>query len=282
MYQMVTDQIVVCLEAGHIPWKQGWQDIGKPRNLASQKEYRGINVWMLWGIGAAKKYESAYWITYRQAEALGGHVRRGEKASPVVFWKFIEVQDPDSEAGTKKIPLLRYYSVFNLSQIEGIEAPDKPTNGHNPSETAEALIAGYPNPPVITKGGDRAYYNLKSDEVTVPVMERFETVEDYYSTVFHELVHSTRGAKRTGRDTEVNRFGDEKYSQEELVAEMGAAFLLAECGMEAPVLKNNAAYIQNWLKVFKGDKQMLVKAGGQAQRAVDYILGRTQKQEENS
>lgn len=275
LYQAVTDNIITVMEEqGEIPWKKPWKGMSIPRNLSSSKPYRGINVALLWGAGVAKGYDTGYWMTFNQAKAKGGVVRKGEKSTMVVFWKILKVADTEREGKEKSVPFLRYYNVFNVDQIEGIEAPDKGTSQHDPVAEAEEIIKGMPSAPEVRVGGDRASYSMLKDLVRMPPMERFDSIEEYYSAYFHELVHSTSHPSRLDRGRgEDHRFGSEDYSEEELVAELGASFLLATVGIESPAIPNKAAYIANWLKVFEGDKKILVRAGGKAQKAVDYILG---------
>ena len=273
---VITDRIVRQLEQGVVPWRKPWKggENSWPRSIHGRK-YRGVNVLML----SMQGYSSPYWITYKKAIENGGHVKPGEKGTPVVFWKFIEVEDPDSEDGRKKIGFLRYYTVFNLEQCEGIKSPEKPeteTPVIDPIEHCEGIVKGMPNPPAIQFQGDRAFYRINADTVTVPERNRFENAEEYYCTLFHELAHSTGHSKRLDRkclnDARAG-FGSDPYSKEELVAEMAAAFLCGIAEIENVTLDNSAAYIGNWLKRLKSDEKLIVNAGVHAQRAADYILG---------
>ena len=310
VYQMVTDMIVSKLEEGVVPWHKPWavkpgDDMGMfgpmgpaPRNLVSNKPYRGVNVFIL----GCQDHTSRYWLTYRQAHSLGGHVRKGEHGTMVVYWKFIRVSEEqdDGTKVSKRIPLLRYYTVFNLDQCEDVRVPrgrisDEPTvvpepdaepepreDGFEMIEEAEAIVNAMPNRPEITYEGGRAFYRPSSDSVTVPERERFDSPAEYYNTLFHELVHATGHKSRVGRPgiMDSHFFGDHKYSREELVAEMGAAFLSAEAGTFEQTVDNSASYIDNWMRAIKDDKKMVVVAAGAAQRAADYICDR--KREEDS
>lgn len=279
IYQMVTDRIIALLEQGTIPWNRPWSggaSFERPMNLESQREYRGINVFLLSAMG----YSSRYWLSFKQAKERGGHVRRGERSTPVIFWKPLEIEDRET-GEPKEIPLLRYYSVFNLDQIEAIDAPDAPelvVSEFSTIERAEKIIAGMPTPPVIIHSEPRAFYRPLTDTVNLPKPDLFEQAEHYYSTAFHELAHSTGHETRLKRrpSTVLRFFGDREYSMEELVAEMGAAFLSAEAQIEQAVIENQAAYLQSWVSVLKGSPKLVVQAASAAQAAADYILGRKQ------
>lgn len=281
VYDVINSRIMELLEQGTVPWRKTWNSTSNyPMNLASGKEYRGVNVFML----ACQEYSSPYWLTFKQCQDKGGHVRKGEKSTPVVFWNWVDrknANDPDEEdAMNGKVPLLRYYSVFNLDQVEGITAPPLPeiTNiPFSPIQQAQEIIAGMPLPPDIRHGGNKACYSPMLDYVKLPQPSVFETPDEYYSTAFHELIHSTGHASRVGRKgiLEPSYFGSHQYSKEELVAEMGAAFLCGHAGIEQKTLENSAAYIAGWLKALKNDRTLLVHAAAQAQKASDYILRRT-------
>jgi len=277
IYEMVTERIVSLLESGVVPWRKPWsgsRSVELPMNYVSSKAYRGINTFLLMCMG----FSSRYWMSFKQAEEKGGHVRKGEKATPVIFWKRYETKDRKTGEDIE-VPVLRYYNVFNLDQIEGVAAQDapKPVN-HDfvPVDAAQSIIDAMPNPPTITHGGVRAFYRSSEDLVTLPPQKLFEQPEEYYSTVFHELTHATGHEKRLNRrpSTEIRHFGDREYSQEELCAEMGSAYLCAEAGISQCVIENQAAYIDGWLRVLKSDSKMVVVAAAQAQRAADFILGR--------
>ena len=278
IYEMVTERIMEQLESGVIPWTTPISQRGAPRNLLSRKEYRGINPFILSGA----PYESRYWVTFRQAQELGGNVRKGEKGYPVVYWHWRSEEEMARLARKTPHPapcFPLYYTVFNLDQCEGIETPGDDTKkfSHSPIEEAERVIREMPTaPPIINTGIEKAFYSPSKDIVSLPRSTRFETAEAYYSTVFHELAHST------GHEVRLNRFvsgknrsfGSEDYSFEELVAEMTAAFLCAHCGIENQVAPS-ASYIYSWLAVLRQDKKILLDAATAAQKAADFILGRT-------
>lgn len=271
VYEIVTSRIIAELEAGVIPWRKPWQTEA-PKNLSSGKAYRGINIFLL----GLRGYTSPWWLTYQQALQRGGHVRKGEKGSPVVFWKWNarEVEDADGEKRKESSPILRYYTVFNVEQCEGIAAPVASRPPVNPIQAAEGLCKGMPNPP-SREQSDQAAYSPSRDAVLMPAMGSFESAESFYSTLFHELTHSTGHASRLARPhiMEVAYFGSEDYSREELVAEMGASMLCGVAGIESRTVSNSAAYIQSWLRVLKGDSRLVVVAAAQAQKAADYIRG---------
>jgi antirestriction protein ArdC len=278
VYEIITDRIVKQLEVGTAPWHKPWQTQGPnglPRNLVSKHPYRGINVWIL----ASSGYASPYWLTFRQATELGGHVRSGQKGSPVVFWKFgtREVQDGE-EIIERKSVLCRYYTVFNINQCEGLPVqPAQPTEPFPHIDTianCEQVVTQWLDKPTIEHGSHRACYSKSLDLVQMPDLGSFDNAEEYYSTLFHELTHSTGHLRRLNRSTlaTFERFGDEKYSAEELVAEMGAAFLCGFTGIDNKTIRNSAAYLQSWLEVLKQDSRLVLIAASQAQKAADLIL----------
>ena len=281
LYQTVTDQIVTMLESGVIPWRSpilGRSKAGHPKNLNTGRQYRGVNVFLLAFTAFAKGYGSSYWLTFNQAKERGGNVRKGEKSSMVVFWKQYETTDKETGQPTK-VPVMRYYNVFNAEQLEGIEIPDavkyEPINFVQIDE-AEKIAAGYQGgPSVAHDGGQQAFYLPTADAVHMPEKTRFASVEEYYSTLFHELSHSTGHSNRLDRklDTDPKPFGSADYGKEELVAEMSAAFLCSQAGIQPAVIGNQAAYLSGWLKQLKSDKKLVISAASQAQRAADWIRG---------
>ena len=269
IYQQITDRIIAELEKGKIPWHCPWRPREwRHRNLVSKKEYRGINTILL----CMTPYESPFWLSMRQIKKLGGVVKPNETGTCIVFWTLYE---KDTE---NKFPVLRYYTVFNIEQIRGIPAKyipllsSKENIAFNPIESAEEIIAGYEDCPLITHFGNHACYIPYLDCIKMPQRIQFENEEEYYSTLFHELVHSTGHKSRLTRPGMDNiEFGSETYSKEELIAEMGAAFLCAQTGIEQATIKNSTAYIQNWLDNLKNNKKLVVQAAQKAQKAVDYI-----------
>jgi antirestriction protein ArdC len=250
----------------------------------SMKPYRGINVFMLMCAG----YESPYWMTYRQAQSVGGQVRKGEKGCPVIYWNVIEKEETNSKGQKvkRKIPFLRYYTVFNLEQIDGLETVKRIASKikkpearpeFTPIEVCETLVGAVPNPPTIEHRGGRACYSPLTDKISLPAREKFEGPEEYYSTLFHELGHATGHETRLNRDEIVKHtgFGSHTYSKEELVAEMTAAFMCGEAGIETATLENSAAYIRTWLQKLSENPKWLVEAAAKAQKAADYLLNKT-------
>lgn len=279
VYQIVTDRIVRLLESGTVPWHKPWKGGNQwPQNFVSRKVYRGINLFLLNSAG----YASPYWLTFRQVQSLGGRVKKGEQSFPVVFWKIFK-EEGDDEA--RPIPFLRYYSVFNVAQCEGINVPAIPaetTSKFQAIAECEQVVADMPKRPTINHKGARACYSPALDAVSMPEAKLFESSEEYYSTLFHELVHSTGHVSRLNRKeiTEPIRFGSDPYSREELVAEMGAAFLCGHCEIENKTIDQSASYIQSWLAKLKEDRKLVVHAAVQAQKACDFILSVEHKEDE--
>jgi antirestriction protein ArdC len=281
VYQIVTDKIIGMLEAGVVPWRKPWSSAGLPRNLVTKKPYRGINYFLL----SASKYVSPFWLTFKQANELGGSVRRGEQSTLIVFWKIDQKEESPQESGeqeTHRRFLLRYYLAFNLEQCDlpqGVidKLPKAETHEHDPIDEAELIVANMPQRPALETAGAKAFYNLLTDRVTIPPRELFATAEEYYATLLHELTHSTGHSTRLARETitEAAPFGSTTYSKEELCAEMGSAFLCAEAGISRAVIENQAAYVAGWLSKLREDRKLLVYAAAQAQKAADFILGRT-------
>jgi antirestriction protein ArdC len=277
-YERITERIVSLLEQGTVPWHKPWQvKTGLPRNLITEKPYRGINPFLLMAMG----YESPHWLTFRQALQLGGNVKKGEKSCPVVFWKQLMVEDEKSDK-PHKIPLLRLYHVFNVSQCEGLKNPSaakvEPFTVTKPAE----IVANMPQPPTVKHGMTEAFYSPSDDTVGMPEPKRFDTDDAYHAALFHELVHATGHEKRLKRTSIVERngFGSDPYCKEELIAELGSAFLCGQAGIVELTIDNSAAYLQSWLKRLKEDKTLIVYAAAQAQKAADFVLGRTFEESE--
>lgn len=278
VYQVITDRVISLLEQGTVPWQKPWQGAEQaPQNLVSHKAYRGVNVFLL----HAMHYTSPYWLTFKQAQELGGHVRKGEKSCPVVFWKWLEVE---RDGERERVPFLRYYSVFNVAQCDGLDEHVPTVAGDNGRavksiEAAERIVAGMPKRPEIRQGLDRAFYSPGGDFVGMPNPGQFRSAEDWHSVLFHELTHATGHESRlarkgvSGTDGEWSAFGSTPYAKEELVAEMGAAFLCGQAGIVERTLDNSAAYIASWLSRLKDDPKLVVQAAAQAQKAADFILG---------
>lgn len=289
IYQMITDQILEELKKGVIPWEMPWVGgrTGLPKNIISNKEYRGVNIMLLSMMQRSKGYNSNYWITFKQAKQAKGYIRKGEKGTIVIFWRFLKVKEKN-DAGKEKektIPMLRYYKVFNTDQCENLDhkrikelqEKAKENAKHNldfvPIEKAESILNNYKNMVDVNHTKEkRACYNILKDEITMPEKESFKSIEQYYSVLFHETIHSTRHPERLDRKKENSSFGSEDYSKEELVAEMGACYLCGIVRIEKITIKNSASYIKGWMEALKDDNKILIHASGQAQKAVDYIL----------
>ena len=285
-YQVITDQIIELLDSGVAPWHKPWNaETGMPLSMSTGRYYRGVNVFLLAMQSAVKGYASPWWGTYKQISERGGQVRKGEKATMIVFWKQILKLD---ESTGKNIAfwMVRTFNVFNAEQTEdpsvlGLPAPTEPKGLPEQIAECDAVVREYlAGGPSFEVGGDAAYYMPGVDHVQMPELATFIGSEEYYGTLFHELTHSTGHSSRLDRDGVANlptghRFGDALYSKEELVAEMGAAFLAGMTGIAAKTLPNSAAYLQSWIRVLRGDKKLLVGAAAQAQKAADLILGVT-------
>ena len=283
-YAIVNEKIINLLEAGIVPWRKPWASTGLPRNLVSKKPYRGVNVFLL----SASKYVSPFWLTFRQANELGGHVRKGEESSIVTFWKVEDLKpnqqldDGEPEEKTRRRFLLRLYRVFNVEQCDLPQAviaklPKIETHQHDPIDAVEKIIAGMPNPPEIVRAGSKAFYSPITDRITVPPRELFISAEEESATTLHEASHAVGHPKRLNRASinDAAPFGSPAYSLEELIAEFSAAYLCAEAGISNGVIRNQAAYLAGWLKKLSADRKLLIHAAAQAQRAADYILNRT-------
>ncbi|HAQ02378.1 hypothetical protein A2467_02265 [Candidatus Nomurabacteria bacterium RIFOXYC2_FULL_36_8] len=273
IYEIVTQKIIDLLETGVVPWQVPWRTAsGMPRNLVTLRPYNGINFWLL----LCQRDAIPFYLTFEQVKSLGGTIRKGEKSTMIVFWKLLKSED---EAEEKVTPLLRYYHVFNISQTEGIDEKRIPKtdafdHDFNPVTVAETIINNWIDCPKIVQGSNSAYYEPKFDLVCIPSPRTFFSDQQYYSTLYHELVHSTGHDKRLGRHAKIKNhsFGSQDYSQEELVAEMGAAYLCGLTDIQQQTIENNASYIKSWIKTFKNDSKVLIMAAAQAQKAVDYIL----------
>ena len=284
VYQIVTEKIVNLLEQGTIPWRKPWATSqGMPKNLISMKEYRGINLFLL----GCQQYSSPYWLTYKQATEKQCHIRKGEKSSLVVFWKMMDRNNADvvlnDTISNCKLPLLRYYNLFNLEQCEGIESPTQEVQTYQftPIQKAEQIVSSMKDRPEISYGSNKASYTPISDKVRMPNETQFEKSAEFYSVLFHELGHSTGHKTRLARKEvmECNEFGSESYGSEELVAELTSSMLCGVAGISNQTIDLAASYIDGWLSVIKKDKRMIVMAAAQAQKAADFILKRGSEQE---
>jgi antirestriction protein ArdC len=284
VYQKITDRIVADLEQGVRPWLKPWSAghmdgrIVRPLR-ANGIPYQGINVLMLWSEAIGKGYASSMWVTFRQAKELGAHVRKGEEGSLVVYADKIIRTETDHETGEeaeRAIPFMKGYTVFNTEQIEGLPEhyyakPAPRSETVQRIERAETFFAA--TGAEVRHGGNMAFYVISHDRVQMPVIEAFRDAESYYATLAHETTHWTRHPSRLDRDFGRKRFGDEGYAMEELVAELGSAFLAADLELTPEVRDDHAAYIASWIKVLKDNKRAIFTAASHAQRAADFLHG---------
>ncbi len=272
VYEIVTNKLIEKLHEGVIPWRKPWVNASAV-NWKTQRPYRGINTMLL---------DPGEYATFKQISESGGKVKKGEKAHIVVFWKWIEKEDEETEK-TEYIPYMRYYKVFEINtQVEGLNSKaDHAEYDNDPITEGERIFKSYMNAPDYSFNPGQAYYKPFSDVVNVPPIKSFPVVEEYYSTLFHEMIHSTGHESRLNRSgvTKLAAFGDEQYSKEELVAEMGAAMLCGVAGIDNSTLDNSASYLQSWIKALKGDSRLAITAAQQAQKAADYILGKEYNKE---
>ena len=269
IYAEVTSRIIAQLEQGQIPWQKPYISSGSAVSRATGKPYSLLNQMIL---GKPGEY-----LTFAQCQKEGGKVRKGEKSSMIVFWKFLEQEDEETHE-KKQVPFLRYFSVFHIDQCEGLDPKHvQPLPATvKPDEKAESIIADYiqrSGVKLIHQEGDRAFYRPATDSITLPLMAQFKDVAEYYCTAFHELTHSTGHQSRLDRLSKTAFFGSEAYSKEELIAELGASALVSHCGLEtSSSFRNNTAYIQNWLQALRNDKRLIVSASGKAEKAVSLLL----------
>ncbi|GAA4364199.1 hypothetical protein GCM10023185_33510 [Hymenobacter saemangeumensis] len=275
VYQIVTDRVIAALEAGQIAWRKPWHAAyGLPRNYVSGRAYTGINAFLLHLVGG-----TPFFLTFRQARELGGNIRKGAKGMPVIYYN-VTTRTDQQTGEEEKTPFIKYYTVFSVDDVEGVEItlPEQPQDrAHEPLAAAEALVSNWTGGPRIEHGGAQAYYAPGPDVVNVPRPETFTSGEAYYLTLFHELTHATGHTSRLDRPdlAEALRPGGRVgYAREELTAEMGAAFLCGHAGLNpGATLENTAAYLQFWLEQLRGDKKLVVQAASRAQRAAELILG---------
>jgi antirestriction protein ArdC len=282
VYARITAKIVADLEQGVRPWFKPWNAEHAAGKITRPLRhngipYKGINVVMLWSASVAKGYACPLWLTFKQAQALGGSVRKGEAGELVVYADRItrtETADNGQEV-EREIPFLKGYTVFNAEQCEGLPAQYQ-ARPEAPALPAIARLAHADRffsqtGATIRHGGTRAYYAEGSDHVQMPPFETFRDAESHAATLAHELIHWTKHPSRLARDFGRVRFGDEGYAKEELVAELGSAFLAADLGLTPDVQPDHAAYIGNWLKALKDDRKLIFTAASHAQRAADYL-----------
>lgn len=283
IYEKVTGKIIADLEKGDLTWIKPWNSGNMDGKIIRPLRhngvpYSGINILMLWASAVEGGFASPFWMTYRQAQELGAHVRKGEHGSLVVYANTI-TRTEEGKDGTEEertIPFIKGYTVFNASQIDGLPdhysaTPETVIDPQQRIAHADAFFAA--TGANIRHGGNSAHYSGGTDHVQMPLFEAFRTPEAYYATLAHELTHWTKHPKRLDREFGRKRWGDEGYAREELVAELGAAFLCADLALTPEPGADHAAYIQSWLKVLKDDKRAIFSAASHAQRAADYLHG---------
>ena len=275
IYAAVTDRIIHQMEKGIIPWQKPWGGMeGGAYSGKTGKPYSLLNQMLLNRPGA--------YFTFNQIQKMGGNIHKGEKSSLIVFWKQIPVKEKDKETGeitTNVVPMLRYYFVFHVDQCDGITVPAAEKKPIHDSPEAEDIIGEYlrrSGVKLIQRVSDEAYYSPSRDCVVLPMAEQFNSMEERFSTAFHELAHSTGHQSRLNRLRATAHFGNESYSKEELVAEITAAALMNHTGLETQsTFRNSIAYLQSWLSALRNDKRLIVTASSAASKAFDYIIGET-------
>ena len=283
VYTRVTERIIADLEQGVRTWLKPWHSehaagrITRPLRH-NGTPYRGMNILLLWGEAVAKGYAAPIWMTYKQAQELGANVRKGEHGSLVVYANSISKTETNDkgEDVEREIPFMKGYTVFNVEQVDGLPAhyyaqPVNPLPLSERIEAADAFMKA--TGAAIHHGGNSAFYAPARDVVQLPPFEAFKDKESYYATALHELTHWTKHKDRLERDFSAKRFGDTGYAREELVAELGAAFLCADLGITPDIRDDHAAYLGHWLNVLKEDKRAIFSAAAHAQRAADYLKG---------
>lgn len=297
-YQEIADMVISALDEGTVPWRKPWEGgFARPRSVATGDPYHGINTFML----SIQPYGSPWWLTYNRAQKLGGHVRKGESATPIWYWNFVEVEnereveDEDGNITTEvveeTVPMVKRFTIFNVEQCDlpsgwreqaGVPEPTGDAKGVDPVESAEEIVTGMPNPPEIERQQEsaRAFYAPADDRVVVPAMDQFSKVNRYYGTLFHELGHATGHGSRLDRDelTSGAVRGSDDYSREELVAEMTASFLVADAGLEIDI-EQSAAYIDSWRQKINESPYIVMSAAGRAEKAARYIHGEYEEED---
>jgi len=285
VYEAVTNQIINAIEAGTgqvaMPWHASGAAITRPKNIATGNAYRGVNTVALWAAAATGGYADGLWGTYRQWQSRGAQVRKGEKSSLIIFYKEFESDDEEREDGLVNLDrrfMVKASRVFNVAQVDGYEREetDATADPIDPIASADAFIQA--TGAVVREGGERAFYHRIDDTITMPDRFRFKdtatstATEGWYSVLLHELTHWTGAEARLAREFG-ERFGDDAYAMEEMVAELGAAFLCADLGITAEPRPDHAAYIGHWLRIMKGDKKAIFVAASAAAKAGDFLAG---------
>ena len=282
IYEKITNSIIEAIEAGCGNFEMPWHTFGLlPTNASNHRRYRGINVLALWAVASRRGFKTNLWATYQQWHELGAQVRKGEKSATVVFWKFYgeehETEDDNRENKTGTRCFARAYHVFNADQVDGFTIPELPQLPD--AQRIERAEQFFRNTGIkIIEAGGRACYNPQVDEIHMPPFALFKKADSFYSTLAHETIHATGHGSRCNRQLG-NRFGSELYAAEELIAELGSAFLSAELELETEPRTDNAPYIENWLRVLKNDKRAIFTAASKAQQAVDWLTSRQNREQ---
>jgi antirestriction protein ArdC len=295
IYEKITQKIIKLLEAGDLEWLKSWKS-GLPKSYSTKSNYRGINAFLLNIHMISNKFKSPYYLTFKQVKKLGGSVKAGSHGEFVIYYDFSNkikrdvcktcgfVPDyckcnvPKEKVVTETrffpAPVIKSYYVFNIEQTT-LEVPEEEKKEFNPIEKCEKLVKGYSDRPEIRDDPHKAFYNPLDDYIGIPFKSLFDSEENYYSTLFHEMIHSTGHQSRLNREgiVELKGFGGETYSKEEVIAELGNAFLCAEAGIENKTLKNNSAYIKHWLGNMRKDNSFIFRVVAQSQKAVSWIMG---------
>lgn len=283
--QTITDKIIAMLEKGGNEARERWTRAaqrGFPRNGKTGAAYNGVNVLILWDAAIEAGFTSNVWMTYKQAESMGAHVRKGEKGVMCAYFEMVARKNAKPAEGAAEgegkgefFPMCKAFWVFNVAQIDGLPesfyAPAEKAADFNPIDTAEAILAA--SGAKIAHGFDGAFYTPSRDQICLPARERFTSPENYYATALHELTHWTGHESRLAREYG-KRFGDDAYAFEELVAELGAAFVVGHVGFVNATIENHAAYLESWLKVLKNDKTAIFTAAKHAGQAYEFIIAK--------
>lgn len=291
VYEAITNQIITAIESGtgdvQMPWHRAGGSIERPVNVTSKRPYRGVNTVALWASAHCQDFSNGLWGTYRQWQEKGAQVRKAEKSSVIIFYRDLEPNDQDNasndDRGSRSF-VARASRVFNVAQVDGYTLPEIETSIDriDPCEAAEMLIAS--TNARISIGGDRAFYNSSNDQITMPDRSRFvgtkssTPTEAWYSTLLHELTHWSGAENRMAR-TFGERFGDDAYAMEEMVAELGAAFLCGDLGITSEPRKDHADYIGHWLRILKADRKAIFTAASAANKASEFLMAFSQTQQ---
>jgi len=268
VFELITEGVIAQLKKGIIPWRKTWTDTGIPRNLFTQRFYRGINLWLLSSAG----YQQNYFLTFKQVKQLGGTVRKGEKGTPLIYWKKKEIDSESLELAEKWF--LQCYMVYNVAQCDGLTKKFANVSYPiNKIEECEKIVANMPLRPAIKFVEEDVHYHPLEDTIYIPEAEKFDSDLEFYTALFKNLIHSTGHASRLARREIINdaEWGSQKYTIEQLTCELGACYLLSHTGFNLPP-GYEVGYLQTWLYYLRCDKKLLVNAGSQAQKAVDFIL----------